>query len=58
MLAPKSVRAAESAQTEEVRAAGATARQALDDKKMSDAEANAIISAYNQMPNAVKLILR
>jgi hypothetical protein len=58
MMRPKSVIAAEAAQTPEVKAAGKKAHAALNDQAMSDAEANAIILAYNAMSNAVAVCTR
>ncbi len=58
MKAPKNIIAMEAAQTEEVKAAGKKAHEALFDKNMSDEEADKIIIAYNAMPNAVALQTR
>lgn len=58
MRAPKSVRAAETAQTTEVKIAGEKAYAALLNADLSDSEANAIIIEYNAMPNAVKMLTR
>ena len=58
MMKPKRVREAEAAQSPEVREAGEKAHKALFDDTMSDEEADAIITAYNAMPNAVKKLTR
>ena len=58
MMKPKTVVAAEAAQTQEVKDAGAAVHAAMLDATKSDAEVDAMVAAYNAMPNAVAEITR
>jgi len=57
MMRPKTVVAAEAAQ-KEVKDAGAAVNTAMLDATKSDAEVDAMVAAYNAMPNAVAKITR
>ena len=58
MMKPKTVIAAEAAQTQEVKDAGAAVNAAMHDATRSDAEVDAMVAAYNAMPHSVAKITR
>jgi hypothetical protein len=58
MRPPKLVTAAEAAQSQEVIDAGLAVHAAMLDATKTDAEVDAMVAAYNAMPNAVEKITR
>jgi hypothetical protein len=58
MLKPKSIKIKESLQSDEVKAARVVAMESVTDKSIKEDESDALVKAYNCMPNATPLLTR